>query len=187
MIPLLAPDVSPGSLAGPLQGINALSCWSSAQLHQFVEEMAEHLSMTLDRPAAYQRCVDDIIQYSSHLRSVNENSTSIEGSASRDLPLRLSEAAKTLLLAVARDENGCVMRFRTSSGLQVKTHHRDLIEDRNPRTEAKWYGALDELISSGLVKDRDGKGEVFWLTDLGYGEAESITSEAPNAGPQADG
>ena len=65
MVPLLAPDVGPESLAGPLQGINALSCRSSAQLHQFVEETAGHLSVALDRPAAYQKCVDDIINLQS--------------------------------------------------------------------------------------------------------------------------
>ena len=39
MVPLLASDADRGSLPGPLKGVNALSCQSSAQLHQFVEEM----------------------------------------------------------------------------------------------------------------------------------------------------
>lgn len=64
MVPLLAPDVSPDLLAGPLQGINALSCRPAAQLYQLVEEMADHLSLPLDRPAAYQNCVDEIVAFS---------------------------------------------------------------------------------------------------------------------------
>src|SRR3954454_8688962 len=182
MIPLLAPDVGPDLLAGPLQGINALSCQSSAQLHQFVEEMARHLSVALDRPAAYQKCVDDIIEHKYELTS-----TPVDGSARQILHLRLSNAAKELLLAVARDEKGVVMRFRTASGLHIKTNDLDFVAGRDPRTETRWYGALSELIESGFVEDRAGKGEVFWLTNRGYDEVDSITSEAPNTGPQADG
>jgi len=182
MIPLLASDVGPDSLAGPLQGINALSCRSSAQLHQFVEEMAEHLGVALDRPAAYQKCVDDIIELQPRLTS-----SSPDGSALNGLPLRLSDAARDLLLVAIRDENGVILRTRTATGLHITTNQTDLVTDRNPKTSARWYGALDELIKGGFVEDRNGKGNVFWLTVLGYSEAEIITSEAPNSGPQADG
>jgi len=181
MIPLLAPDVGVDSLSGPLQGINALSCQSSAQLHQFVEEMAGHLNLALDRSAAYQKCVDEILEHGSIA------SASADDFARQAVPLRLSDAAKELLLAAAHDENGVVMRFRTASGLHVKTDQKDFVTDRESRTEARWYGALGELITSGFIEDRDGKGEVFWLTNLGYDEADIITGKAPNRGPQAEG
>jgi hypothetical protein len=182
MIPLLTPDVGPESLAGPLQGINALSCRSSAQLHQFVEEMAGHLNVALDRPAAYQKCVDDIRDLQSGLTSIPSDGSSLDA-----LPLRLSDAARDLLLAATRDENGVVIRSRTATGLHITTNQIDFVADRDPKTEARWYEALDELIKSGFVQDRNGKGNVFWLTSLGYSEADTITSEAPNTGPQPDG
>lgn len=61
MVPLLAPEIGSDLLQGPLHGINALSCRSAAQLHQLVEDIGAHLSLTPDRPAAYQECVDEIV------------------------------------------------------------------------------------------------------------------------------
>lgn len=68
MIPLLAHDVGPESLAGPLQGITALSCRTPGQLHQLVEDVASHLNAALDSPAAYQKCVDEIVEIESGIR-----------------------------------------------------------------------------------------------------------------------
>jgi DNA-binding Lrp family transcriptional regulator len=60
MIPLLAPDVGPEALEGPLKNINALSCKSAAQLHQLVEDVATHLGTSPDRAAAYANYVTKI-------------------------------------------------------------------------------------------------------------------------------
>lgn len=62
MVPLLAHNVGVASLPGPLQGINALSCSNPAQLHQFVVELTGHLDAPLDTPAAYQKCIDDVVK-----------------------------------------------------------------------------------------------------------------------------
>jgi len=61
MVPLLAPGVGIDALAGPLKGINALSCDSPAQLHQLVDDISQHLELKLERAAAYQKCIDDIV------------------------------------------------------------------------------------------------------------------------------
>jgi len=60
LIPLLAPGVSPGSLRGPLLGLNALSCSSIPQLFQFVTDVGEYLSVLPEPPASYQRHVDTV-------------------------------------------------------------------------------------------------------------------------------
>ncbi|MFQ5570969.1 MAG: toll/interleukin-1 receptor domain-containing protein [Rhodothermales bacterium] len=60
MIPLLACGVDVNTLKAPLSAINALSCDHPAQLHQFVEDLARILGKPLDRPAAYQKCIDEL-------------------------------------------------------------------------------------------------------------------------------
>ena len=182
MVPLLAPDVDPGSLAGPLQGINALSCGAPAQLHQLVEEIGGHLSMPLDRPAAYQKCVDEIVALCSNPgrpELVNQHSAAV-GAAIEQPLAPLSEAAKELLLEASHDEQGAIVRTRTATGLHIRTNGRDFVTDRHPRVEAHWQGALKELIVGGFLEDRKGKGEVFSLTDLAFQKADSLTKGAPN-------
>jgi predicted transcriptional regulator len=40
---------------------------------------------------------------------------------------------------------------------------------------ARWRGAVDELYELGLLEDRGGKGEVFFVTNEGYEFAERLT------------
>jgi hypothetical protein len=60
------------------------------------------------------------------------------------------------------------MRLATMGGTHVATNNREFVEPGNPRSEAKWRGAIDELLGFGFVEDRAGKGEVFFVTDAGY-------------------
>jgi hypothetical protein len=86
---MLASDADRASLAGPLKGVNALSCQSSAQLHQFVEEMAAHLAMSVDRPSAYQRCVEEIVSMSSRPPGSNDASLHSAGTVAPHTPRRV--------------------------------------------------------------------------------------------------
>ena len=43
-----------------------------------------------------------------------------------------------------------------------------IAEPRNPRAEARWRAAVEELVERGLLEVRDLKGEVFGVTDPGY-------------------
>jgi hypothetical protein len=86
MIPLLASDVDGVSLAGPLKGINALSCNSSPQLHQFIEDMAAHLEVKADRPAAYQKCVDEILEFIRKRRASTSEPVHAADAAPQDGP-----------------------------------------------------------------------------------------------------
>jgi hypothetical protein len=185
MVPLLASGTSPNSLEGPLQGINVLSCRSSAQLHQFVEEMASHLNLSLDRPAAYQEYLDQVVEIGDELESgpVTQSYDSVDASAIQSIS-SLSEAAKEILMGASCDENGVVMRFRTASGLHIKTNGADFVPDRDPRAEAHWQGALGDLVKGGFLEDRTGKGEVFGVTDFGYKKVDSLGEEPSN--PLAD-
>src|SRR6266496_2330360 len=48
------------ALAGPMAGLNALSCESPAQLHQLVQEVGAVLGVVPASPAVYQAKVDAI-------------------------------------------------------------------------------------------------------------------------------
>ena len=61
LFPLLAPGLQPQSLRGPLTGLNALSCESRGQLHQFVSDVAEALDLEAELPAVYLGNIEEIL------------------------------------------------------------------------------------------------------------------------------
>ena len=60
LVPLLAPGADADLLEGPLQWLNALRC-TPGELHQLVRELGETLGLTPDRPDAYQRHLDRVL------------------------------------------------------------------------------------------------------------------------------
>jgi hypothetical protein len=54
LIPLLAPGISPDTLQGPISNLNALSCASSANLHQLVNQIATALLIKAEHAEGYQ-------------------------------------------------------------------------------------------------------------------------------------
>lgn len=67
LFPLLAPNLKPTQLEGPIQGLNCLSCGNSSQIHQFISELAQELNLQVNTPAIYQNKIESII--SNHLSS----------------------------------------------------------------------------------------------------------------------
>lgn len=100
------------------------------------------------------------------------------GEADRPSPVErlpdLSEAARDLLLEAVQDPGGVIMRLGTMGGTHVQTNQRGFVEAGNIRSAARWRGAVDELHKLGLVEDRAGKGEVFFVTDAGYRAADLL-------------
>lgn len=80
----------------------------------------------------------------------------------------LSPDAQELLLEAVKDDSGAIMKLGTFEGTHVQTNKREFSNLGDPRSEAKWRGAVDELYLKGLIEDRAGKGEVFFVTDEGY-------------------
>jgi hypothetical protein len=67
MIPLLVHGSDSQLLKGPLAVLNALSCDNRSQLHQFVEDLAAVLGKKPDRPSAYEKCVNELLEEISRL------------------------------------------------------------------------------------------------------------------------
>jgi len=87
----------------------------------------------------------------------------------------LSAEAHELLKEAIRDPNGVVLMTLTMGGLGVDTNGRNMLaEPMNPRAQARWRAAVRELVERKLLEQRDFKGEVFEVTDQGYGVGELL-------------
>lgn len=78
LIPLMAPGLTPEILKGPVAALNALSCASASQMHQFVTDVASQIKIHAQPAAAYQKWIDQIVSYKSQ-----EVSTHRENGANR--------------------------------------------------------------------------------------------------------
>ena len=88
--------------------------------------------------------------------------------------LHLSEGARDLLFEAAQDRNGMIMSLPTMGGRIIQTNNRSFVEPGDPRSEARWKGAVAELRRLNLIEDRGHKGEAFGVTDDGYRVAEHL-------------
>jgi hypothetical protein len=86
----------------------------------------------------------------------------------RDLLGHLTDDARQLLAAVAKDQNGTVLVTETFGGTSVETNQTEFAEHGNIRSERRWQGAVQKLMQLGLLQQRDPRGEVFQITDEGF-------------------
>lgn len=90
----------------------------------------------------------------------------------------LSAEARQLLLEAAKDPNGTVLYIRTFGGAIVETNGKGFTKQGDPRSEAQWKAAIDDLTALGLLEPRGYKGEVFGITHAGYQAAERLSQTA---------
>jgi hypothetical protein len=88
----------------------------------------------------------------------------------------LSDEARKLLIAVADDPKGILLRIRTRDGWAVQTNDRNFNADGDARSEARWERAIEELEEHELIKDRGSKQQAFAITDEGYRIADLLRS-----------
>ncbi len=86
----------------------------------------------------------------------------------------LSPAARDLLLEASADKDGTIMRFLTMAGLEIQTNNRGFVERGDPRSEALWDAALNQLKDLDLVVSMGYQGELFKMTNQGYETADRL-------------
>lgn len=91
----------------------------------------------------------------------------------------LSLEATELLASAASSRDGMVMQINSLQGLYIQANDRNHVEIGDPRSEARWRGALRELLDAGCLEDRLGVGELFNVTETGY-RASSILAPTPS-------
>jgi predicted nucleotide-binding protein len=89
----------------------------------------------------------------------------------------LSEGARDLLIEAAQDRNGMIMSLPTLGGRIIQTNGRGFVESGDPRSEARWRAAVDELDRLSLIEDRGHKREAFAVTNDGYRVAEHLRQQ----------
>ena len=171
MIPLLASGATFEHLGGPLAGINALDARERGQVHQLLEDTAEHLGVPLDRSSSYESEIDELVQEATQLvATVRQQPTAAQ-------PLQLSEQARALLLEAARGNSskGMILMVKSFSGLEIRANGKDFVGKGDSRSEAIWKGALQDLLGEELIEDVGGNGTVFVVTNRGYEVADELT------------
>ncbi len=78
----------------------------------------------------------------------------------------LSDKAKTLLLAASEDKVGSINIIKHSTGQFIKVGNKDFGEDNNPRSEAEWEAAIEELESLGYIKLKSE--DYYTVTSIGF-------------------
>jgi len=88
--------------------------------------------------------------------------------------VNLSPEARTLLIEASQDPHGYILYTKTFSGTHLNTNGKSLCKDQSARSIARWKGALDMLVSYGLLEEQNNKGQVFALTDRGFDAADLL-------------
>jgi len=85
----------------------------------------------------------------------------------------ISDEAKELLLEAVKDKGGHVTTRRAMGGTEIQTNGRTFGEQGNPKEQATWESALDELHGWNLVQIMND--EVYRVKKAGYDLAEALT------------
>ena len=56
----------------------------------------------------------------------------------------------------------------------IQAGGKSFVESGDKRSEARWNGALEELLNYGLVNDPTGKGQLFDVTREGFEVADEL-------------
>jgi len=129
---------------------------------EFREKFARQLAQTVIRQFTTENTSDQILTQGQ------------DSYASGTQSPALSDKAKDLLVAAATTGSGQIMRIRVSGGLSIQAGSRNFVDMGNPRSEARWERALEELVDLDLIRDQGYKGEVYRLTAHGYDAVDKL-------------
>ena len=173
MLPLLARGTSPDDLEGPLSAINALDCSRDPQVYQFLEDASEVLKCDLGRTSSFIQAVNAFVVAASEPLADSQMGPMESPNLST-----LSAISQELLLKASTDSGGGYITFtHPEGGIKVGTKSERLFDKDPPKEAALWVQAISELEDEGLIKDRTGAAEVYWLTSRGSEVAEQLKSQ----------
>ncbi len=132
-----------------------------SDLNEFKNEFYHHLQIQLNSD-----------KYSNLGQNTNIKST-VQNTSIPNIP-SLSNEAKILLKEGSEDSNGVIVHLDSISGMQMQSNNKEIFSGNDPKQSAIWKGALEELISNGLIKDKGHKRQIFELTRKGYDIAELL-------------
>ena len=87
----------------------------------------------------------------------------------------LSGEAKELLLEAINDQSRAILKTNTFGGPVIQTNQKSFGTTGDARTEARWEGAIRELVDHELIKDQTGDNQYFLVTDKGFKIADLLS------------
>jgi hypothetical protein len=109
-----------------------------------------------------------------HVRNLEAYLSTASVAGQRTAVGSLSADAKELLVSAKRAD-GYILYVRYLGGSALQAGNRNFILPENSsREDARWKGALDELLERRLVESIGQKGETFQVTKLGYEVGDEI-------------
>lgn len=133
--------------------------WSFSTITEFTSLIERHLTRTV-----YQ----DFTHLSEPAPLENTQRSSIDG-LSRD---------EQLLLVAGAFGDGTIVQVTTMAGTRVEANDQSFATIGDMRSEARWRAVVKELAQRGLIEDRGGRGELYFVTDSGFKAAELLKEES---------
>ena len=170
LIPVLAPGIRPDVLIGPLSGLHALKTDRDG-LTQLVEDLGSELNLDQTAPTTYQRQISRVLD----LPPAAPPNTSVTNGD--DHAPALSPDARELLVAAAKSRNGAVLIFKLVAGTAISCNNKQFVELGNPRSEAQWKRAAEDLQQAGLIQFPERDGSLWKVTAAGFQMADTLSEK----------
>lgn len=129
-------------------------------VEHFRDRFRNHLQMTLNE----NRHIQSLIAMPDPDSAGGSNYGSAE----------MSDEAQALLVSAASDSQGLILTHRSYDGRSVKAGKQDFTDGRDRRETERWIAAIEELYDAELLRDINGKMEIFELNNRGYVLAEKL-------------
>lgn len=129
-----------------------------SDIDEFKDDFNRHLQLKLNEPYFTE------LPQSSDTESVAESTIPKMPKLSREAQILLKEATR----------HGYIIRSETMSGYYIASNDKKIATADDPRKQATWEGAIEELEKFRLIKDQGSKREVFRVTRDGFEIADSI-------------
>lgn len=109
-----------------------------------------------------------------HTEEIRSTAKVVSDSPARTIAASLADEARILLREAALDRAGEIARLNFGGGATIQTNDKNFMPVGDPRAEAKWEYAMEELETKGLIKAAATDREYFKITHLGYQVAETL-------------
>lgn len=165
------------------QKVNEFKEWAQTQgltgsfsdATELMRTLSMTVAQTLNRNAYIKRETSaDFVQIAALDAVPAPVSTPVLVTASTPQGAGVSGPAAAALLRAANGKSGMMLLRSFVGGEDLSIDGKNMMEDQTPRTIARWKSAVEELRSLGFIRDTNGRGQVFEVTDRGFQAADNI-------------
>ena len=72
------------------------------------------------------------------------------------------------MIEACDDFEAYIGRIKIGSTLKIQANGKQLVEQDNPATAAKWESAFQELLAGGFIRDAGCNGQLFQISTKGF-------------------